>query len=104
MKKVVVPAFLASLLVACTGTPPCEDEYAAYTMATKFISGHLRSPASADFPNYMASDVTIRPTTLGDGRCAFTVTTYVDAQNGFGATVRKRFIVTVVPDLPIAAG
>ena len=49
----------------------------------------LKSPSTAEFPWYDKSFVK----DLGD--CTFEVTGYVDGQNGFGATVRNNFVVTV---------
>lgn len=62
----------------------CEDDIAAYGASKTYVERHLVSPASADFPSITAPRVGIHY--LGD--CRHEVIAYVDAQNGFGATVR----------------
>lgn len=98
MRFVVISVAALIFTSGCSKTPPCEDKYSAFTMANKFIKAKLRSPSSADFPVVNAKGVSARPEILSNGQCAFTITTYVDAQNGFGATIRQNFSVTVAPD------
>lgn len=88
---------VGSLLSTCSSTPPCEDDVAAFVMANAFVERQLRAPSTATFANLADDGVLIRPTTLSDGRCAFRVSTFVDAQNGFGAMIRERYVVTVAP-------
>ncbi len=57
-------------------------------MAKDFVRDRLTSPATADFP-WLDGQVTM----LGCGR--YRVASYVDSQNGFGATLRTRFDATV---------
>lgn len=96
MRFVVVGA-LAILLAGCAGKSPCEDEIGAFVMAQEFVKRDLKAPASAEFPYITAEGVSSRPTTA-NGRCAFNVVTYVDAQNSFGAKLRKTYMVTLAPD------
>lgn len=77
--------------------PPCEDELKAFTFAKMVIRDELRAPSTADFPMLDGVDARSVPTTLPDGRCAFDVRTYVDAQNAFGGTVRADYLLTVTP-------
>jgi len=67
-------------------------------MSQEFVKRQLRSPSTADFPLINASGVSVSRFTNDDGRCAFTVRGYVDAQNGFGATVRQNYTVMLAPD------
>lgn len=94
--RYAVLLFLA--LAGCSRTPPCEDKIAAFVMAQEFVKRDLRSPSTADFPMITADGVSSVPITLDDGRCAFAVRTYVDAQNAFGGVVRETFSLTVAPD------
>ncbi len=98
MRYVAFSAAALLLFSGCSQTPPCEDKYSALTMANKFITARLRSPSTADFPVLGAKGVSVRPEILSNGDCAFTIMTYVDGQNGFGATVRQNFLVTVAPE------
>lgn len=94
----ILIGFIAVALSACSSTPNCEDDVEAFVIAQTFVERQLRSPSTADFPSITAPGVSSRPTTLQDGQCAFIVSLFVDAQNGFGATVRQNFIVTVAPE------
>lgn len=67
----------------------CDDEISAFVMATQFVESSLRSPSTADFPYYSDQEVQV----VMEPNCRFTVLGYVDAQNGFGATIRQRWIV-----------
>jgi hypothetical protein len=89
---------LALALPSCASSDPCTSDITAFVMAQDFIRRDLRSPSTAEFPLINAEGVSSTPTTTKTGQCAFTVRTFVDAQNGFGATIRQNYTVTVVPD------
>lgn len=59
----------------------------AYYQMKQFVKTRLASPGSADFPSYF---------TRGDSHVSkngttYTVNSYVDSQNGFGAMLRTNF-------------
>lgn len=62
-------------------------ELMAVQMSKRFVEGRLRSPSTAKFPRATAPGVTV----VDMGGCRFRVVSYVDAQNGFGATIRSRY-------------
>ena len=62
----------------------------AWTMAQLFLEDHLKSPSTASY-GWQTSDDCV--TNLGDG--VYQVKGWVDSQNGFGATVRMKFVVKV---------
>lgn len=64
------------------------SEMAPY-MCQKFILEQLKAPATADFQSARESAVN-RTADSAQGEM-FTVETYVDAQNSFGANIRTRF-------------
>jgi hypothetical protein len=64
------------------------DAKSAYRAATNFVSGRLSAPASALFAPRKECAIQER-----DGK--FYVKGHVDAQNGFGALLRKKFEVEV---------
>lgn len=68
---------------------PPHSAVAAYTMCKSFVRDRLKAPRTARFP-WSASESTID---LGSGR--YHVTSYVDAQNAFGAMLRTKFDCTV---------
>lgn len=70
----------------CTGCG-CDD-ISISVFADNFIKEKLRSPSTADF----ASDWQLKRNYLG----RMTYTSYVDSQNGFGATVRTNFTVMLL--------
>lgn len=59
----------------------------AFTCAEEIVKANLKSPSTAKFCKI--TEATIKY--MGDGR--YKVTGYVDAQNGYGATVRGDFVV-----------
>ena len=97
--RVLAAAFLVIPLAGCGETPPCERDVEAFVMSQTFIERQLRSPGTAEFPSITASGVNVKPIPMGEN-CAFRVMTYVDAQNGFGATLRQNFMVELQPAAP----
>lgn len=96
MRNLIVIAALG--LAACKSTPPCEDKVEAFVISQTFIERQLRSPSTADFPSITDAGVSVIPTTLASGKCAFEVSMPVDAQNAFGGTVRQSFWLIVSPE------
>jgi hypothetical protein len=88
---------LAFAIVGCNSTEPCKDNTLAFVMSQDFIKRQLKSPSTAKFPYTTDRDVSVTQY-VHEGKCAFTVRTYVDAQNSFGAIVRQNFRVDVSPD------
>ena len=68
---------------------PSSRSIRAYIESNDFVEQKLKSPSTAIFPSYQSSFVT----DLGGGR--YQVAAYVDAQNGFGATLRTNYICTM---------
>jgi hypothetical protein len=66
--------------------PRQSDKIGAFVMSQQFLKDRLKAPSTAKFPLYDAACVT----DLGDGR--YKVTSYVDAQNSFGAMLRTRYV------------
>ena len=64
------------------------DKYDAQVIAEKVVKNNLKSPSSAEFCS--SSQMTI--TVSGD---SWTIKGWVDAQNGFGATLRNNFTVNI---------
>lgn len=65
------------------------DQAEAYLMAQKFIRRQLKSPSTAEFPSFVMERGEININTLDDG--SYVVMAWVDAQNAFGAKLRKRW-------------
>jgi len=63
------------------------SRYGAYDVCQKFVTMRLRAPGSAKFPSLTADGVSA--VDLGDGR--YSISAYVDSQNGFGALLRMTF-------------
>ena len=72
--------------------PDTGDKADAWVMAQQFVKGKLRSPSSANFGRLFGDSQNSEDvvTYLGDGK--YRVRAWVDAQNSFGAQIRKRFI------------
>ena len=60
----------------------------AWSCAQNIVRSHLKSPSSAKFCTYPSATITY----LGNGK--YKVKGWVEAQNGFGATLRENFTVT----------
>lgn len=58
---------------------------AADAMAKHFVTQRLKAPSTAKFPRYDETSVLIT------GACEYTIQSYVDAQNGFGAMIRNQY-------------
>lgn len=92
-----------AFLAYCSFTAPDQDELDdiacgssmdAWAAAEAPVRAALQAPSTADFP--MLPDRTMQFTPLGD--CSFRISSYVDAQNGFGAVVRERYVITMSYD------
>jgi len=62
----------------------CERD-AAYAAVQEEVSKHLKSPASAIFPDWEAVS------SGGGAACYFDISGYVDSQNSFGAVLRTTY-------------
>ena len=64
------------------------DNTAAYVMVQETVRGQLKSPSTAKFPvDYKNPEVSV----IHYGNQRYSVKSYVDSQNSFGATIRTRF-------------
>ena len=77
---------------------PCKDDTGAFVEAQHFIQDKLIAPGTASFPIMNPDGSEVSRISLPNGRCAFRVSSYVDAENGFGAKIRTKYDATVAPD------
>lgn len=68
------------------------NKFLAYNYAEDFVEKKLKSPSTAEFPGVTEKDKHI--TDLGGGK--YKINSWVDSQNGFGATIRTNFSCTIV--------
>jgi len=68
------------------------DESGAWSAARAFVENRLKNPASADFPWYDGDAIQF----LGNDR--YRISSYVDAGNSFGGTIRTNYNCTVRND------
>lgn len=66
----------------------CSDDAMFFVMAQKFVLQYLKSPATADFPSSATQTSKVSD-------CRYVVTSYVDAQNSFGAQIRSTWGVDI---------
>lgn len=78
-----------ALCGAASAAETCPDTGAAYKATIDHVMFQLKSPFSAEFPEFGAEYVTIELI----GQCEFSVSSYVDAKNTIGRTVRQGFSV-----------
>ncbi len=65
----------------------------AFNMCKSFVEGSLKAPSTAKFPGFTDSSSSTVVTANG----SYTVVSYVDAQNSFGAMLRNRFVCRIQP-------
>lgn len=84
-KSPSAPSVSASDSEGATGSAPSDQSTMAVVQCQNYVKDRLRSPSTADFP-WLDHAVVPR------GNETYMVKSYVDAQNGFGATVRNDYI------------
>jgi hypothetical protein len=65
----------------------CNNTTMAFVMSQNFVKQRLKAPSTAAFPYITDPGVQVGVLT----NCSFDVSAYVDAQNGFGASIRNRY-------------
>lgn len=86
----VLPDFGANSSV---NNQPKHDKAMAWQITQKFVKEKIKSPSTAVFPKYYDIESSI----LKENR-TYTITTYVDAENSFGANLRQNFEAVVKYD------
>lgn len=69
-----------------------DDKEVAYYSANGYVSKKLKCPSTAKYPLYDDSYV------KKEGDSAYIVVGIVDAQNGFGAMIRSKYVVKMISD------
>ncbi len=85
MIRRAAPVVLAVALLPLTGCGSSGDEGGAIAYCHQFVEQQLKSPSSADFPSNSEHTVT----ELGEQQ--WRVSSYVDADNSFGASLRTNW-------------
>lgn len=99
--RIVITGMVLALLAGCSSETPaerdannrrdqCESTVGANLMVREFVKDRLIAPTKAKFASHRNSS--IAPT---GGKCEFSVSSYVDAHNAFGATVRTKYSAVV---------
>lgn len=81
---------LVLILFSCNTGEGSKEAEATYYIE-EAVKSRLKSPATADFPYFTDAILS-----TNDGH--FSVTSYVDSQNGFGAVIRTKFYCEVKYD------
>lgn len=95
MMGVTVLAIIALFAMCAFGGKDDDSigESDAWVCAQDVVERNLKSPSSAKF--CLMSEATIHYNGEEDGGSRYTVSGYVDAQNSFGAMIRKNFTVNL---------
>lgn len=95
MMGVTVLAIIALFAMCAFGGKDDDSigESDAWVCAQDVVEKNLKSPSSAKF--CLMSEATIHYNGEEDGGSRYTVSGYVDAQNSFGAMIRKNFTVNL---------
>ena len=75
-----------------TSSDPTTNKFLAYNYAEQFVKQKLKSPSTANFPG--TSEKINHITDLGNGK--YQINSWVDSQNGFGATLRSNFSCIII--------
>ncbi|WP_319230545.1 zinc ribbon domain-containing protein [Draconibacterium orientale] len=75
-----------------SNSSPSTNKFLAYNYAEDFVKESLKSPSTAKFPGVSEKDQ--HTTDLGGGK--YKIESWVDSQNGFGATIRTRFSCIII--------
>lgn len=67
-----------------------QDKETAFYSANDYVTKNLKCPSTAKFPLYDDSYV------KKEGDSTYLVVGYVDAQNGFGAMIRSKYVVKMI--------
>ncbi len=68
------------------------SERTAYNLSKDYAKQNLKSPSTASYPGLFESKDHVKD--LGNGR--YQINSWVDSQNGFGATIRTKFSCVMV--------
>ena len=85
MKTLFIPILSVLFLLISCGSRPEHDELSAQSIIEEFVTRKLKSPSTADFEFGFSSKID------KVGEKGYEVDSYVDSQNGFGATIRTNF-------------
>lgn len=86
----VIGAIIVALLILSSKIPDRDDDVTAYVMAETFIKRRLKAPGTAEFPSPAWDKEAVRIIKLDTG--GYRVSAWVDAQNSFGAKLRKHWV------------
>jgi hypothetical protein len=86
MKTLVAIISVLFLFMSCNSrTEPEHSKISAASIIEQFVSDKLKSPSTAEFEFGLSSKID------KVGSRDYEVDSYVDSQNGFGATIRTNF-------------
>lgn len=75
-----------------TSNSASNNKLLAYDYAEDFVKKQLKSPSTANFPG--VSEENKQTIDLGGGK--YQINSWVDSQNGFGATIRTNFSCLII--------
>jgi hypothetical protein len=87
----LLPLLFVLMVTACRPTAAPPNPADAWTMCKDRVLDRLKAPATAQFPAYDPAMVG----TSGAAVAAYTIASYVDSQNSFGAQLRSHFMCKV---------
>jgi hypothetical protein len=96
--KAILTVGLVGLLAACgtagASSSGSDKKYEAFDVCTQFVKKRLKSPGSATFRDPTADNGDTVMTPSSDGS-VYVITSSVDSENGFGASIRSTFTCAV---------
>lgn len=91
MSMLVARGLVVLVLLTLNGCSNEFNDISAYACAQNAVKNRLKSPSTAKFCSYTDAKITLSGN-------IYTVSGYVDAQNGFGATIRSKFTVKLTEE------
>lgn len=96
---IIISGFVIMLIVILAKSPAkpstekwVPDNFDAYVMAKQFVEDRLKAPSTAEFASIHKSTIT------QTSPMVWTVKSYVDSQNGFGAMIRTKYTISMMVD------
>lgn len=81
-------AFIISIVCRCSDDKPKYDKFSAIMDSRQFIEKRLKAPSTANFESDTTYTIKVNDST-------FFVTSFVDAENSFGAKLRTKYSCTI---------
>lgn len=100
MKKIILITISLIFIYSCNFDSSIDRDtmsLLAYNYAENALKKNIKSPSTAEFPSVTTKKShTYEISFTDEDNCEYSIDSYVDSQNGFGAMIRTDFSVTII--------